>query len=387
MGLTFFSQVWGVRHEYDRYRQNAQWAADHGIHAPRILGEVGGSSWADRVIDPRLDTYAGDLATALDLNRSLNMRTILSIFGGGCIDSQADVDRTVEKVIQVIAPRLDAILTLEIANEDNFPGSNDDMARVARRIRAALPSIVLAPCALDLETTSQWCAPDKCNEQNLHQERQPGDLNWRQARQLWDTGHWPIPCAALEPMGVLLCQGEDLNDPVRLAFCWAVGLFQGFQTWTLHSGPGVRTGGQYDVNMGRASNFYDIDSTLAPCAAMLLYMQTIVPPDVTEWVKTSQRGRDPWPDNFLWADAIWSDEGEDHGCSRNYVAYGGGQFCCLTLGVRHYVELIARREIHATLYDLRSGTETPIAIPNGGRFRLPSNAEADYGYVLVGTYA
>ena len=246
LGLTFFSLVWGVRHDFDRYKRNAQWAADHGVHAPRLLGEVGGSSWADRVIDPRLATYEDDLAMALDLNASLGMRTILSIFGGGCVSTQPEVDLTVDKVVNVVGPRLDQVLMLEIANEDNFPGSPDDMKRVARRIRSALPSVVLAPCSLaDLAKTAQFCAADMCNEQNLHQERQPGDLNWRQARQLWDTGSasYGIPCAALEPMGVLLMQGEDLDDPVRLAFCWAVGLFQGFQTWVLHSGPGVRTGG------------------------------------------------------------------------------------------------------------------------------------------------
>jgi hypothetical protein len=388
LGLTFFSLVWGVRHEYERYRRNAQWAADHGVHAPRMLGEVGGSSWADRVIDPRLETYAGDLAMALDLNAALGMRTILSIFGGGTITDQAGVDLTVEKVIAVCAPRLDQILMLEIANEDNFPGSADDMKRVARRIRSALPSVVLAPCSLgDLAKTAAFCAPEMCNEQNLHQERQPGDLNWRQARQLWDVGAWSIPCAALEPMGVELKQGEDLNDPVRLAFCWAVGLFQGFQTWVLHSGPGVRTGGQYDLNMGRAANFYDIDPVLGPCAAMLLEMQALIPADVAYWVKTSQRGREPWPDNFLYADAIWSDEGEDHGVSRNYVAYGGGQFCCLSYGVKHWAELIAKKALEATFIDLRSGTRTPISIPAGGRVRLAGNAEADAGYVVIGTYA
>jgi hypothetical protein len=388
LGLTFFSEVWGVRHDFNRYKANAQWAAEHGVHAPRILGEVGGSSWADRVIDPRLDTYEDDLALALDLNASLSMRTIHSIFGGGTITDWAGIELTVRKVINVVGARLDAVLCLEIANEDNFPGSDEDLQRVARMIRQALPSVVLAPCSLgDLQKTSVFLGSDRCNMQNLHQERQPGDLNWRQARQLWDVGQWSVPCGALEPMGVELKQGEDLNDPVRLAFCWAVGLFQGFQCWVLHSGPGVRTGGAYDVNMGRASNFYDIDAVLGAAAAGLLAMQALVPPDVAYWQKTSQRGRDPWPDNFLYADAIWSDEGEDHGVSRNYVAYGGGQFCCLTIGVKHYVELIATREIHATLYDLRNGTETPIAIPNGGRWRLPSNAEADFGYVLVGTYA
>jgi hypothetical protein len=386
LGLTFFSEVWGVRHDFNRYKANAEWASDHGVHAPRILGEVGGSSWADRVIDPRLETYKDDLALALDLNASLNMRTILSIFGGGCVTASRDVDLTVDKVIDVIRPRLDLILTLEIANEDNFPGSPEDMTRIARKIRSALPSIVLAPCSLgDLQKTEQFCGADKCNEQNLHQERQPGDLNWRQARQLWGY-NYPIPCAALEPMGVELKQGEDLNDPTRLAFCWAVGMFSGFQTWVLHSGPGVRTGGQYDVNMGRASNFYDIDAILAPCAAKLLEMQTIIPIDVANWVKTSQRGADPWPDNFLYADAIWSD-GPDHGVSRNYVAYGGGQFCCLSYGVRNYAELIARKNITATLFDVRNGTAQPITIPNGGRYRLAGNDAADFGYVLVGTYA
>jgi hypothetical protein len=389
LGLTFFSEIWGMRHDEARYTQNAQWAAAHGVHAPRILGEVGGSSWADRVIDPRVSSYETDLAAALDLNASLGMRTILTIFGGGCVDGnrQQEVDLTVGKVINVVGPRLDRVLCLEIANEDNFPGSVDDMNRVARTLRSALPSVVLAPCGYDdLQKTAPFQGADRCNLQNVHQERTQGDRNWRQARQLWDVGEWAIPCAALEPMGVDLCQGQDLNDPVRLAFCWAVGLLRGFPIWVLHSGPGVRTGGSYDVNMGRASNFYDIDADLAPCADRLNYMQSIVPADVAVWAKTSQRGRDPWADNFLYADAIWSDEGEDHGVSRNYVAYSGDRFCCLSFGVLHYAELIARRHISATIYDVRGGQDT-IAVPAGGRVRLEGNGNADPGYVLVGTFA
>ena len=151
----------------------------------------------------------------------------------------------------MVGPRLDQILNLEIANEDNFPGSNDDMARVARRIRSALPSVVLAPCALDLETTAQWCAPDKCNEQNLHQERQPGDLNWRQARQLWDTGHWPIPCAALEPMGVdLLPRARTSTIRYGSPSVGPSGCCKDSKRGYCIPGPGVRTGGQYDREHG-----------------------------------------------------------------------------------------------------------------------------------------
>jgi hypothetical protein len=393
LSITFFSQVWGVRHDAARYLQNAQTAAGYGVHAPRILGEVGGSSWADRVINPLESTYETDLSAAIDTNWSLGMRTILTIFGGGCIDGnrQQDVDLTVGKVINVVQPRLDRILAIEIANEDNFPGSPDDMKRVARLLRSALPSVVLMPCSLgNLEPTEPMVAPDMCNAQNLHQERQPGDLDWRQARQLYGY-HYGYPCGALEPMGVALMQHEDLNDPVRYAFCRAVGLLYGFQVFTLHTGPGVRTGGAYDVNMGRASNFYDVCGPITPTwgdlaasAAMLNTIETIVPLDVADWIKTSQHGRDPFADNFLFADAIWSDEGEDHGVSRSYLAYSGNAFCCLSYGVKHYANLIARASITATIYDIRHGTESPFVVGNGGSYRLPGDAAADPGYIIVG---
>jgi hypothetical protein len=55
--------------------------------------------------------------------------------------------------------------------------------------------------------------------------------------------------------------------------------------------------------------------------------------------------------------------------------------------VKHFVELIARKPVSGTVVEVRSGTSTPFAIPANGRLRLAGNAEADYGYVLLGTVA
>jgi hypothetical protein len=109
-----------------------------------------------------------------------------------------------------------------------------------------------------------------------------------------------------------------------------------------------------------------------------------VPLDVADWVKTSQHGSDPFADNFLHADAIWSDEGQDHGVSRNYLAYSGNAFCCLSYGVKHYANLIARAPITATLYDVRAGTEAPFVLGAGGSYRLAGNDNADPAYIIVG---
>ena len=393
LAITCFPLVWGVRHDRERFEANVEEAATYGVHAPRILGEVGGTSWEDRVIDPLAPTYEEDLAAAIELNTAHGMRTLLSIFGGGVIDRgrQADVDRTVEKVIAVVRPRLEQILAIEIANEDNFPGDDADVHRVARLIRSALPSVVLMPFSPGYDEHGEqklaygdtFIAPDACNAQNLHQDRTPGDLDWRQARQLWGI-NYPYPLGALEPMGVKLMQGEDLNDPVRLAFCRAVGLFTGFQIFTLHCGPGVRLGGQYDVNMGRAANYWE-NPEIAACARMLNVVERLVPLHAGDWIKTSQHGRSPFADNPLYADAIWSDDGETHGVSRHYVAYHGREFVGLSYGVKEWAELIARRTIDATLFDLRAETFSPLALMNGERETLGGDGAADPAYVIVGT--
>src|SRR5262249_11369591 len=179
------------------------------------------------------------------------------------------------KVIDAIGPRLEHILLVEISNEDNFAGSDDEFRLVARRLRAAFPSLVISTNSDDLARTSRFLAPDGCNAMNLHSDRSVGDLGWRTARQLWGISY-PCPLVALEPPGMHLGQGQDVNDPVRLAFIRAVGLLSGFQAFVLHSGPGVRGGGAYDKRYGRATNFYDL-ADLRDGFAALQAVDAIIP--------------------------------------------------------------------------------------------------------------
>ena len=351
----------------------------------RALGEVGGSSWADRTIDPRRGDYETVLAHRFDITWDLGKRIFFSCFGGGVI-GQSAIDMAVNRMLNVLRPRQHMLQCVEIANEDNFPGNDVDLRRVARMITAALPGVPLAPHSGDTnfvpaeEDIARFL--DVCNMLSLHLDRTDGDQGWRVARQTWGINN---SCAHAqgEPAGIYLKQNEDVHDATRMAFMWGVGILNAFTSFVIHTGAGVRLGGSYDQGMGRPSSFAqmpDYPQWVAKCRQMAVLM----PDGVCNWVKTSQRGTDPWPDNFLWADSIWSD-GFDHGCSRNYVAYSGQQFICLCFGVKQWVELIAKQTVSGDIYGIHDGSVGPFRIEGGSRLRLGGNANADGAYVLVGT--
>jgi hypothetical protein len=384
LGATFFWLPWGVVHDPARTEANVIHLAEQGIDFVRILGEVGGESWEDRSIDPRDPGYEAALAGAIDMAAAHGLKVMLTIFGGG---TGAPVDLTVDKVLNVIGPRRTALALLELSNEDNWPGTVDDLRRIARRIRAALPDVVLLPHSPDsgeLAETAAYLAPDGCNALTMHPERQVGDAGWRVVRQTWGQS-FPCPLVAGEPAGMHLGQGEDVNDPIRLACMRAVGLLTGFQAFVLHTGPGVRGGGSWDGRYGRAANFYDLPDLPAAVTA-LRAVESIVPLDAANWRKTSQHGREPFADNPLPADAIWSDDGETHGVSRQFVAYSGGQIVALILGVNGYSETIAHLGVQGTVHALHTGEVFDISIPAGGRYRFAGDPDANAAYIFVGRF-
>jgi hypothetical protein len=385
LGDTLFTIVWMAGHDVDMLDRELSLTQGEFV---RALGEVGGTSWEDRTIDPRDADYSANLALALEAAWAHGKRVFLTIFGGGVLAAN-ELDAAVDRILAVCVPRQRMLQAVEIANEDNFVGTPDDLRRLARKISAALPGVPLMPHSGDVNSENLADIAvylDVCNALNAHLDRTPGDKDWRQVRQTWGINN---PCAHTqgEPSGIHLHQNQDIKDPVRMAFMWLVGCLNAFTGFVIHSGAGVRSGGSYDRGMGRPASFADPEMADYPAyVAKCRELVALLPAGVCNWQKTSQRGTSPWADNFLWSDAIWSD-GADHGVSRNYVAYSGDKFVALTFGVLNVAQMLNTRHLVADIHDAYSGAVTPLDVAAGVGFKLAGNAETDAAYVIVGTFS
>jgi hypothetical protein len=315
----------------------------------------------------------------LDICWAQGKRVMLTIFASGMIPANR-LDDVVNIIIAACQPRQHALQLIEIANEDNFTGSDDDLKRLVHKIATGLPGIPIAP-----HSGAMGQFDGVCNAHSEHFERTDGDKGWRVSRQPFDT-NLQVGGAQGEPAGIHLHQNEDVHDAVRMAFMWLVGVVSRFGAFVVHTGAGVRSGGQYDLNMGRPASFADPQMADYPAhMAKCRELVSLLPEGVGNWTRTSQSGTSPRPDNFLWSDAIWSD-GADHGVSRCYVNYAGGRFVSLVFGVLNYANMKNSRAIQADLYDAYSGQKTHLDVPAGQGFKLDGNPDTNAAYILIGNY-
>lgn len=357
-GLTEFSAAWLMKHDEARARRRWAWIRDHGFDFARIFGEVGGSSWADRVINPDDSDYADVLARTLDtLYGEFGIRAALTFFGGG---AASNYEAAAQKIIGVIRGREEAILYSEGSNESNGPDPVT-LRRVVQMIRAAFPSMLVASTRVIWDPAlERWIDDlDVANFITMHTERTPGDENWRQVKQPWDAAVFRVSGSCNEPPGPESSVAV-LTDPLRLAMLRANSAQSGMPCFVLHTGAGIRAGGAADRAYmrpdgirGRSAEFWEVDNIDAIVEAVRHAVDHL-PLDVPNWQKVNGHWQPPLPTHPLPADAVWTD-GADHGLVRTYGAIAGPEFTSLPFGIKGYVVLIARQACHVDLYDPTTG--------------------------------
>ncbi len=355
LGATFFPFYWGWKNDQARTKQNAEYIAPW-TEFFRTLGEVGGVSWEDRTVDPRDADYVDTWKAILDYCwHTLNTRIMFTIFGGG---TGANPDMVVDKVIEILRDRLDAIMSVEICNEGN--GVDRDTARrLAQKIQAAFPGLLVATTSDTDATAHAQLDLDVASAGETHTERDKGDEDWRQVRQGCELMGLPKSKGGTEPPGPHSSVAE-LWDPLRLACLRRVHTFSGTTRWVLHLGAGVRLGGQADLARGRFANFWDYDkdglpAKLSDIVKALRANDGLMPMDAANW----QPMKGHWADTRVVADMIWSDNAAafDHGCVRVYGSYTGDQFVDMAFGIRRYVMLTIKfGPWNLKLYDMQDGS-------------------------------
>ena len=83
LGATLFWGAWGYKFERARLERNLATLNAAGIDYVRVLGSVGGASWADRQTDPGWEDYDAIIAGVTDLVYDrYGMRVQWTLFGG-----------------------------------------------------------------------------------------------------------------------------------------------------------------------------------------------------------------------------------------------------------------------------------------------------------------
>lgn len=377
LGLSEFSAVWLMKNEEARARLRWAWIRDHGFDFARIFGEVGGSSWADRVINPDDADYTDWLARTLDvMYGEFGMRAALTFFGGGASSNYTAATR---KILSVIQGREEAILYSEICNEGNGPD------RVLTRtlvglVRSAFSGLVASTCNRPDDF-------DIVNFFTLHTERDRGDEDWRQVRQPWDAGGFKLPGSCNEPPGPESSVAV-LTDPLRLAMLRANSAMCGMPCFVLHTGAGIRAGGAADRAYlrpdgvrGRSAEFWQVDNIDAICEA-IRHACDHMPLDAPSWQKVNGHWRPPLPTHPLPADNVWPDGG-GRGLVRTYGAMAGPDFVSLPFGIKQDVNLIAEKACHVDAYEPMTGA---LAFSRDLQAGEALNLQQDQGeaFVVVG---
>lgn len=385
LGASFFWLYWGWKNDRTRTQENARYIAPWADHF-RVFGEVGGPSWADRVIDPRDADYVERWREILDyLWRQLQVRVMFTVFGGG---TGADPDMTVGKVIEALTGRLDAVLCVELCNE----GNGIDRAtqrRLAQRLQREFPGLLVSTTSDGADIDGQGAYDlDVASAAETHTERGPGDDGWRQVRQGCEMMGLPKPHGGSEPPGPESSVAE-LWDPLRLASLRRVHLVGGTSRWVLHLGAGIRGGGAADLSRGRKANFREYDevpglpATLKSIVAALRATDGLLPPECVNW----QPMKGHWPDTRLTADLIWADNpSADHGCNRVYGSYTGDAFAAVCFGIKRWVDLTARFGPwgRVRVHDVLTGTLLQErALADGEAFRVDGDPQGTSAAVII----
>ena len=376
LGTTLFWALWGESHDAVRLDKNLAWLAARGVDYVRILGMVGGTSWEDRVIDPAGDDYWPTVDRLLNRLASHGLRAQVTLFAEAddVMPDRAARERFVDRWAQIANTHPERFVMLEIANEHAQNGIEDIAELRALGSRLARQTDILV--ALSAPAGGRECdvyAGSTADLATVHYSREKvDDGSWTSVREPW---RWPQgfdaacpgrlpPAVNNEPIGPQSSVADD-DDPLRLVMAYVMTFVAGNAAYVLHTGAGVRGGGEGDQARGRPANIFDvsrIDQTLEAIAAAKQHL----PPGLASWNRIdSSSGQFPF-------------EGIDH--PDVYASTNNSRFVVAVLDVREPLKLRARWAMNVEVRNPLAAPGSRNRIERGGTVALTGAAS----YVLIG---
>lgn len=361
LGTSLFWAMWGEKHDPDRLDANLKAIADAGYDYVRILAMVGASSWVDRVIDPFASDYWVTVDRLFARLKRHGLRAQVTVFA----DAQAMMPRMDDRnrFADLWAARAqqepDRILYLEAANEywQNGIDTPAELRALARRLstQTSVPVAASSPACGSypevIETAEQKACVQEWHEIygtgaadviTMHFDRDvsKADGAWRPVRQPWEMQFGAFETGVrvysnAEPIGPQSSVAQD-DNPERLVMAGVVTWLARGASYTLHTGAGIRGGGQFDVERGRSRDVWQVPGWSVTSAAFK-GIRAVLPP----MANCS-------PKNAHWDDAPMLVAPLEN-VIRAYQTVCGDQFVVTVFGAKHGGATVEMRRGRADL--------------------------------------
>jgi hypothetical protein len=373
-GASMFWALWGYQHDRERLGRNLATLREWGFDYIRVLGVVGApgehpgpvcgpgvsgcDSWRDRRLDPGAPSYAQDIAGLSDWAfKQYGLRVQWTIFGGTEFTPTADARRAVvEKFAGMARGRGPAIFAFEIANEswqNGFPGEEGkrELHALAKALKSGSSNLVAlsSPENGTCEGAQALYRDSVADLATLHIGRvgTARGENWTALRHVWELhtcSGIPTLRSSNEPIGPE-SSVVGMDDPVALSAMALVTYGSGIGAFVLHTGPGVRGGGEADLARGRHRNLWELP-TAANVATGLSTITRLIPGDLANWSTQDELGEAP--DRFF-------DLKDRTGVAGVYCFANAQDFACAPVGINRPLSLVARRRMTVSVHHLPAG--------------------------------
>ena len=372
LGASLFWLAWGVKFDRSGVEANLGTLADAGVDYVRAFGVVGPSGgWADREVDPRWPDYAKVIADATDLAYDrFGLRVQWTIFAG--VDRVATPEAragVVGRFVEIARGREQKLMLFEIANEGWQTGFGGAAGRAEiRALGRRLSDATSVPVAL---TAPEGGLAGVCplyggagvDAITWHHDRSHAGAagSWRpaiapvRARRALDAqlqsqgaacGAIPAVIVNNEPVGPGSSLEEE-RDPLRIATAYVLTFAARHAAFVLHTGPGIRGGGQADRERGRRASVGDLPEFPA-IARALAAARRVTPPGLANWTPIDPADRGAPLQGF--AEAIARGDLLEAALTRQ-----GGEIFGALVGLRRSVTIRASAPATIDLVDLLTG--------------------------------
>jgi hypothetical protein len=373
-GASMFWALWGYQHDRERLGRNLATLREWGFDYIRVLGVVGApgerpgpvcgpgvngcDSWRDRRLDPGAASYTQDIAGLTDwAYKQYGLRVQWTIFGGTEFTPTADARRSVvDQFGRMARDREPAIFAFEIANEswqNGFPGNEgkSELGGLAKVLKAHSSNLVAlsSPENGTCDGARELYRDSVADLATLHIGRvgPANGENWRAIRDVWQLhmcSGIPLLRSSNEPIGPE-SSVVSMDDPVALSAMALVTYGSGIGAFVLHTGPGVRGGGEADLARGRHRNLWELP-TATRIAAGLGTITRLVPGDFANWSTQDQLSEAP--------ERLF-DVKDRTAVAGIYCFANAQEFACAPVGIKQPLSLIARRGMTVSLHQLATG--------------------------------
>jgi hypothetical protein len=351
IGSSYFPLLWMVKNEYSRCRENLMWMSQRGVQFVRAFCEVGGPTWADRVIDPRDPEWLSQFRHSLILAKECGLRVEPTLFAGGVLTKEREWSDATDKFIDAARPMLDVIQFPEARNEENGPGVTQ-ARELAGRIRMQLGCPV-AICGSPENMLGEIYKDSRATIATLHVSREAGERGYRVVRQIkHEIPNLPPGLVNNEGKGIRSSDDKnDEGDPMLFAAAAITTWICNGCAFVFHTGAGIRAGGAADIAIGRVANVWE-QPTMEESLRLMVEAKKRLPHDVANWTRYTH-GHEKHPLRFLTKVGDDVEAGAD-GCNRAYAAVAAdGRWVCFIAGIRNKVGFTSSTPFEA--WSLKNG--------------------------------